>query len=74
LPLDVRYLVRNGISVRGVVEGDSQPGIFLPRLIRLYEAGRFPLDRLISEYSFRQINEALASSSRCEVIKAVLRL
>jgi aryl-alcohol dehydrogenase len=74
LPLDVRYLVRNGINIRGVVEGDSQPEVFLPRLIRLFEAGQFPIDRLIREYPFREINEALAASSACEVIKPVLRL
>jgi aryl-alcohol dehydrogenase len=41
-----------GRVVRGIVEGDSVPDVFLPRLIRLWEQGRFPVDRLDTSYDF----------------------
>jgi Zn-dependent alcohol dehydrogenase len=45
----------------------------IARLIELYRAGRLKLDELISgHYPFEQINEALESSEKGEVIRNVL--
>lgn len=63
-----------GRSVRGIIEGDSIPQEFIPRLIDLYLQGRFPFDKLIEAYDFKQIQQAVAASERGEVIKAVLRM
>jgi len=62
-----------GRTVRGIIEGDSVPSVFIPKLVDLYHAGRFPFDQLIREYSFDQINEAIRDSEEGRVIKAVLR-
>jgi aryl-alcohol dehydrogenase len=33
-------------------------------LVKLYQAGRFPFDRLVKFYTFAQINRAIADSKR----------
>jgi aryl-alcohol dehydrogenase len=65
--------IMNGRTVRGVIEGDAVPDLFIPRLIALYRQGRFPFDRLITFYSFDDINQAVADMEAGKVIKPVLR-
>jgi aryl-alcohol dehydrogenase len=61
-----------GRTVRGIIEGDSVPDIFIPQLIELWRQGRFPFDKLIRRYPFSQIQEAAEASERGDVLKAVL--
>lgn len=63
-----------GRAIRGIIEGDSVPHEFIPRLIELHRQGRFPFDRLVSAYEFADIQKAVEASERGEVIKAVLRM
>jgi aryl-alcohol dehydrogenase len=70
--LDMEVIL-NGRTVRGIVEGDSVPDIFIPRLIELYKQGRFPFDRMINFYPFDQINKAVEDSEKGKVLKPVLR-
>ena len=65
--------ILNGRTVRGIVEGDSIPDIFIPQLIELYKQGRFPFDRMIKFYPFDQINQAADDSEKGRTLKAVLR-
>jgi len=66
--------VLDGRTVKGVVEGDCVSDIFIPQLIELYKAGRLPFDRLITFYSFDQINEALKDTLDGKTLKAVMRM
>jgi len=66
-------LVRKGLRIHGISEGESNPQIFIPRLIELYAAGRFPFDRLITFYPFDEINQAVADARAGKAIKPVLR-
>ncbi len=59
--------------MRGIIEGDSVPDVFIPRLIELYKQGRFPFDKLITYYDFEDINQAVDDTEQGKVIKAVLR-
>jgi aryl-alcohol dehydrogenase len=59
-------------TVRGVVQGDSRPREFIPRLVDLVMAGQFPLDRLITRYDFADINRAAADAVAGSTIKPVL--
>jgi aryl-alcohol dehydrogenase len=65
-------LVGLGISIHGVVEGDSNPEAFITRLMHLYSEGRFPFDRLISTYPFQDINRAVSDHKEGVCVKAVL--
>lgn len=63
-----------GRTLRGIIEGDSVPDIFIPQLIELWRLGSFPFDRLISFYPFEEIEQAVQDSEQGRVLKAVLRL
>lgn len=67
-------LLMNGRTVKGIIEGDAIPDLFIPKLIELYRQGRFPFDRLITFYPFDEINQAVEDMEKGRVIKPVLRL
>ena len=66
-------LIMNGRAVRGIIEGDAIPDLFIPKLIDLYVAGKFPFDRLITYFDFSDINHAIEEMESGRVIKPVLR-
>jgi aryl-alcohol dehydrogenase len=66
--------LQGGRTVRGVVQGDSRPREFIPRLVDLFMAGRFPLDRLVTSYELADINHAAADATSGATIKPILRL
>jgi aryl-alcohol dehydrogenase len=72
--LNVAHLMTAGRSVRGIIEGDSVPELFIPVLIELYRQGRFPFDRLLRFYPFAALNEAIHDSETGSAIKAVVRM
>ncbi len=72
--LDVNTILTGGRVVRGIVEGDSVPDIFLPRLMRLWEQGRFPVERMMTFYDFDQIEQAVHDAESGVTVKAVLRM
>jgi len=61
-----------GRTVRGIIEGDSIPDVFIPQLVELWRQDRFPFDRLIRKYPLSQIEAAVHASESGEVLKAVL--
>jgi Zn-dependent alcohol dehydrogenase len=63
-----------GGTVRGVVQGDSVPQQFIPQLVDLIMAGKFPIERMIKFYDFADINLAARESSTGIAIKPVLRM
>ncbi len=70
--VDMLELLMAGRSIVGVTEGDSTPHEFIPRLVELYRQGRFPIDQLVSRYSFDDINQAVADLESGVAIKPVL--
>jgi aryl-alcohol dehydrogenase len=72
--LDVNTILVAGRTVRGVVEGDSVPQLFLPQLVRFWEEGRFPVERLMTCYDFDRIEEAAHDAENGAVVKPVLRM
>ena len=63
-----------GHKVQGFIEGDSIPDVFIDRMIQLHRQGRFPFDRLITNYEFSEINQAIEDQHAGKTIKAVLRM
>lgn len=72
--LNLMHLMTAGRQIRGIVEGDSTPELFIPKLIDLHMQGRFPFDHMIRFYDFDQINSAIADSEAGRCIKPVLRM
>jgi aryl-alcohol dehydrogenase len=70
--IDIGLFLITGVTLSAILEGDSVPQVFIPRLIALYEAGRFPFDKLIKTYEFASINEAFADSASGDTLKPVL--
>lgn len=67
-------LIMNGRTVKGILGGDAIPDLFIPKLIDLYNQGRFPFERLITFYPFDEINRAVEDMEKGRVIKPVLQL
>lgn len=65
-------LLLNSKKLSGLVEGDSKPQEFIPKLVRYYKEGRFPFDKLTKFFDFDQINEAFAASKNASVIKPIV--
>ncbi|OGP68102.1 MAG: alcohol dehydrogenase [Deltaproteobacteria bacterium RBG_16_44_11] len=64
--------VPKGKKAVAVIEGDSVPQLFIPKLIKLYLSGKFPFDRLLKLYNFKDINRAMKDSRNGKTIKPVL--
>ncbi|MFC8077104.1 NAD(P)-dependent alcohol dehydrogenase [Streptomyces sp. NPDC057307] len=71
LPLEPGTLDR-GRGIFHICEGDAVPGLLIPRLTGLWQAGRFPFDQLIRTYPLADINEAERDCDAGRVIKPVL--
>ncbi|OPF80953.1 NAD(P)-dependent alcohol dehydrogenase [Streptomyces antioxidans] len=71
LPLEPGTLDR-GRRISHICEGDAVPGLLIPRLTRLWEAGRFPFDQLIRTYPLTDINQAERDCDAGRVVKPVL--
>jgi len=55
-----------------VTEGNSVSPVFIPRLVKMFELGRFPIDKLITFFPFDQINEAFEANLTGAAIKPIL--
>jgi len=55
--------LQNSRTVRGCIQGDSIPDPFVPRLVCLYRAGKVSVERIITFYSFADVDQAVAESS-----------
>lgn len=64
----------SGRVLRGIVQGDAIPQLFIPELIEMYRRGVFPFDRLIKFYDFADIEQAVTDTAKGDTIKAVLRI
>ncbi len=71
-PGDINTIMTYGHTVKGIIEGDSDPDVFLPELMEHWRAGRLPFDRLIRTFPFSEINEAIAAQHHGDCIKVVL--
>lgn len=65
-------LIAKCLTIKGVIEGDAMPQIFIPRLIEFWRAGKFPFDKMIKFYDPADAEQAFADSKSGKVIKPVL--
>ncbi|WP_216892881.1 NAD(P)-dependent alcohol dehydrogenase [Nocardia alni] len=72
LPVPLIPMLIQGLTVRGITEGDSDPQVFIPYLLELHRQGKFPFEKLITTMPLSDINEALAAQARGDAVKVVL--
>lgn len=72
MSVSINRFVGAGFTLKGIIEGDSEPDIFIPQLIDLYRRGLFPFDRLISRYPLDRINDAIHDQHAGKCVKAVM--
>jgi len=73
LSIDLRRLLQ-GRRIRGIIEGDSDPDVFIPQLVDYWRQGLFPFEKLIRFYDFDQIEQAFHDSEAGHTVKPVLRM
>ena len=57
----------------GSLYGSARPRIDIPKLIRMYRAGKLKLDELLTRtYPIEEINEAYAALERGEVARSIV--
>src|SRR5690606_7676005 len=71
---DVNGVMTTGKRIVGIIEGDSIPDLFIPRLVELHAQGRFPFDALVKFYPFEEIDRAAQESERGVTIKPIVRI
>jgi aryl-alcohol dehydrogenase len=70
--LPVGLILGKGLRVRGVVEGDSDPHTFIPRLAELVRNGDLPVGKIVTTFDLTAFDEAWAAAKAGRVIKPVL--
>ena len=73
-PVKILATMLRGRTIRGIIQGDSVPDLFIPRLVDFFMEGRFPFDRLVRFYPFDDIATALRDADSGATIKPVLRM
>jgi aryl-alcohol dehydrogenase len=74
MPGALRTMLTLGQTVRGIIEGDSDPDVFIPELIAHWRAGRLPLEKLVATFPFAEINAAIAAQHHGDCVKVVLTM
>ena len=72
VPGNLNTVMMFGQSIRGIIEGDSDPDEFIPELVEHFKAGRLPFDKMIKTYKLSEINQAIADQHAGLCIKPVL--
>jgi aryl-alcohol dehydrogenase len=67
------HVMNGGRTIRGIILGDTNPEEFLPKLIELHGLGRFPLEKLVTFYPFKDINRAVEDSLKGKCVKPIVR-
>jgi len=70
--LPVGLILANGLRVQGVIEGDSDPHTFIPRLAAHVLRGELPVDKLVREYQFEHFADAWSDAVAGRAVKPVL--
>ena len=73
LTVPLRPLMKNR-KVLGITEGNSNPNVFIPRLVDFHMQGVFPYDRLVRFYPFDEIERAFHDSEEGTTVKPVLEM
>lgn len=71
---DLNALMIPGKRIVGIVEGDSVPDIFIPRLVDLIAQDKFPLAKLVTNYKLDEVNQACEDTENGVSVKPIMVL
>jgi aryl-alcohol dehydrogenase len=72
VPFEIGASLVRGWTFKTIIQGSSVPQQFVPRLISLWQQGRFPVDKLSKKYSLKDINRAFEDSASGVTVKPVI--
>ncbi|KAF3808855.1 Aryl-alcohol dehydrogenase [Colletotrichum gloeosporioides] len=72
IKIDAQAFLLANKRLIGVIEGDSYPPDFIPKLISMHQEGKFPIDRLCKTYPASELNQAIHDMHTGQVIKPVI--
>ena len=71
---DMMQMLAHGRSLKGILGGSASPRLFIPRLVALWQQGRFPVERLVARYRFADFAAAWSDCAAGTVVKPVLTM
>ncbi|KAF4912523.1 Aryl-alcohol dehydrogenase [Colletotrichum fructicola] len=72
IKIDAQAFLLANKRLIGVIEGDSYPPDFIPKLISMHQEGKFPIDKLCKTYPASELNQAIHDMHTGQVIKPVI--
>ncbi|KAH8593674.1 chaperonin 10-like protein [Bisporella sp. PMI_857] len=72
LPVHIISYMQSGKILRGSIEGDVTPSIYIPRMIQWFREGKLPIDKIVKFYPAESYETALADMKNGSTIKPVL--
>jgi aryl-alcohol dehydrogenase len=70
--LPMGLIMAKGLRIRGAVEGDSDPHVFIPRLAGLCRRGDLPIEKLVTTFGFEDFGEAWSAAKTGDAVKPVV--
>ena len=76
-PMGTRYEIDSasllsGRTLRGCTMGQANPRVFIPQLVRMWEQGLLPIEKMSTTFKLSDIDAALAAAADGSVVKPVL--
>ena len=65
-------IMTKAVTLKGVVEGDAVPQLIIPKLVKFYQNGQFPFDKLVKFYEMDDIRQAFEDSANGSTIKPII--
>ena len=67
-------IMMEGKTMKGFIEGNAVPQLFVPKLVEYYKAGKFPIDKLVTVYELADINKGFDDTHKGLALKAVVKM
>ena len=71
-PFEIGESLVRGWTFKTIVQGSAVPQDFIPRLVTLWQQGRFPADKLTKTYKLEDINKAFEDAAAGATVKPVI--
>ena len=65
-------IMRNALTLKGVLEGDAMPQLLIPELVKFFKRGQYPMDKMVKFYQPDEIGQAFEDSRTGNTIKPIV--